>query len=375
MELLQKIYDYATILDVLHLSMTSKKHRAAFLGRKMPILRSAFYNSHYSPYPELLKLVISGMPDPNRKLLSTEVRRRAIVSHVINASVVPTLTLDLIQRMVRYAKVANKWTEIYPQLRWRYDSDERRVLHPHEAERLRCAIYQHWTYSNLFHDKDYCEWDPDAPYGHRSDLRLRLVRTWTTIQIVRQSEFVDKMRQLLEIELYPSDAIIQHRHSRPLPPKELAKYGWGGYNPYTELCEALLKFTPEDILHVYQSTSTKSERLDFLRSKGSWFQTPASWDQAVGCMANEERSRPGRPHPRFPSASVSCLPLRVDLEDHPVEFGIIDCCKEDGPAYYKSHLYANDASPSGEWVAEHLRPSFRSRLWLEDNADGDSDSE
>jgi len=375
-EILQNIYEYATIQDVIHLSMTSKKHWKAYLGRQLPILKKAFYNSPYGPYPELIKLVISGLPDTNRKLMGTEVRRRSILNHVISVGIMPNLTLDFIQKMVRYAKVADRWTEIYPQLRWRFDSDLRRVLRPHEAERLRCAIYQHWTYCNMFQDKDYCQWDPDLPHPgghgdrHHDDLRFRLARTWTTIEIVRQSEFVDSLHQLLDIDLFPSNVMIQHRYSRTFPLKELAKYAWGDVEEHSHLGDALMKLTPADWLHLYQNTTTKSERAEYLRTKGRWFDAPYTWDRCIQWMAGDERSRAGWPHPDFPSAYMSANPPYVSLKDQDVKYGIIDCHENDGPGYYKTHVYANDASPTGEWVAEHLRPVFRNPPWKDDIDEG-----
>jgi hypothetical protein len=371
-ELLQKVYGYATIQDVINLSMTSKRNWNVFMGRKLPILQQAFYNSPYSPYPELIKLVISGLPDTNRKLVGTETRRRSILNHCISVGIMRNLSLDFIKKMVHYAKVADRWTELYPQLRWRFDSDERRILRPHEAERLRRAIYQYWTYCNLFQDQDYCEWDPEPPRAgphYRNDLRLRLARTWTTIEIVRQSEFVDKMRQLVEIDLCPSNAMIQHRFSRSFPQKQLAKYAWGDEEEYGRLGDALLKLNPAEFLHLYQNTTTKSERLDYFKTKGRWFDTPSSWDVTVQIMAADERRRP---HPHFPASTCSAIFPYVDLEDKDVPFGIIDCSEKDGPDYFKTHVYANDASPSGEWIDEYSRPTFQSPLWmLEDSDDSD----
>lgn len=376
-EILQKVYEYATITDVIHLSQTSKKNYDAYLGRKLPILRRAFYNSAYGPYPALLKVAISGEPSTMRKPLGTEIRRNATLHRVIYTRDMPILTFDLIVRMVEYAKVACKWVEIYPQLRWRYDSNNRRLLRPHEQERLRKAIYQYWTYTNLFHDQVYCEFDPDptlsrsARSNSHEDPRLRLLRTYSTIDLVRLSEFIDKMQQLLEIDLYPSNLTIQWRYGQSLPPKAFTKLSWGERDEHVRLIDHLMKFSPADFLHLNLHTTSKQERLDYTVAKGKWFvNTPATWHYALCYMAWDERTTPGRSCPDLPSATrPSCVPY-VHTSDSDVQYGIIDTCEEDGPHYYDRHIYNNDALLDGEWVEEWYRPNyFTQALWLEDNLD------
>ncbi|KAH8590190.1 hypothetical protein B0O99DRAFT_486532, partial [Bisporella sp. PMI_857] len=273
-EILQKIYEYATINSVINLSQTSKKNHGAYLGQQLPILRKALYNSSYSPYPELMKLYASDTTIATRNPIGTEVRRRYELEKVVRTSGHPHLNMEAIKKIVGYANVVQRWVEIYPQLRWRYDSNNRRLLRPHEAERLRKAIYQNWTYYNLFHNQLFCEFAPEPPrYGisHRDDLRLRLARTWTTIDIVRQSEVVDKLSQLMEIDIFPSNTMLQHQYAQVLPVKMLERMAWGEDQDHRHLSDVLGKLSPADILHLYENTTTKPERLQFLVSKGRWF--------------------------------------------------------------------------------------------------------
>jgi hypothetical protein len=377
-EILQKIYEYATITDVLHLSQTSKKNHNAYLGQKLPILRKAFYNSSYGPYPELVKLAISGEPSTMRKPLGTEIRRNATLHRVIHTRDIPAMTIHLIRRMVQYAKVAEKWTELYPQLRWRFDSNNRRLLRPHEQERLRKSIYQYWTYTNLFHDQVYCEFDPDPtlsrttrPASH-DDPRLRLLRTYSTIDLVRLSEFIDKMQQLVEIDLYPSNLTIQWRYGQSLPPKALAKLSWGERDEHIRLLDVIMKFTPADFLHLNLHTTAKQERFDYIVAKGKWFvNTPATWHNVICSIAYGERMAPGRISPTFPSAMRPLRVPYVHTSDRDVQYGIVDTCEEeDRPDFYARHVFANDAISDGEWVEEWYRPNYFSQdLWIEDEGD------
>lgn len=364
-ELLQRIYEFSAIKDVINLSKTSKKNHNAYLGRQLPILRKAIYNSPYFPIPELIKLVISGEPDNIRKPIGTELRRSTTVDRVINSAKAHPLSLDFIMKMMRYANVTEKWIEIYPQLRWRHDSSSRRLLRPSEASRLRKAIYQVWTYHNLFHDSLYTTFSPEPPsHAHRNDLRFRLTRTWSTIDIVRQSEFTDQMRHLLEIDLYPSNAMVQYSFNKLLPDKMLAKLAWGEDDFHRPLIDTLMKADPADLLHLYQHTTTKQERVEFLLGKGKWFVCAASsYDETINSLALAEREYHGFAAPLFPSYVQSLKFPYVDMADKNVEYGIIDEKMPDESSFkhfLKEH-FENDGIPSGDWTEEWLRPGFDRR--------------
>lgn len=281
-EILQKIYEYAGVCDVIHLAQTSKKNYRAFLGRRLHILELAMYNS-YSPLPELVKLVAANEPDKSRKLLSTELRRNATVNRIIQAQGVPKMTMELIIQMVRYGKVADRWAELYPRLRWRDDSSNRRFLRPHEEERLRGAIYRYWTYSTIFHDQLFIHHDPDLPRS-TNDPRLRLLRTYSTMELVQLTEFIDKMQQVIQVDLYPSNAMVRSQYLHPVPPKALANMGWGDGAPHRCLVLDLMKFSPRISFictrtpRPRRSGSSTSSR----RARRSWMPqprcvTPSPW--------------------------------------------------------------------------------------------------
>lgn len=380
-EIIQKIYECAAVKDVLSLSQTSKKNFEAYLGRQLPILQKAIYNSSYSPFPELVKLCLSDASNTIRKPLGTEVRRRYELDRVIRGGHNPNLTLNTIKRMVGYAEVAEKWVEIYPQLRWRYDSNNRRLLHPHERERLRKAIYQVWTYHNLFHDQLYCEFAPEPPRQglfHLDDPRLRLARTWSTIDIVRQSEFVDKVLQLLEIEIFPSNTMLQHRYAQVLPTKTLQKMAWGDDYEHRLLADALGKLNPADALHLYLNTTTKDQRIEYLISKGKWFvMNPSTFASTLSSIVHGARTAFGQPAhepPYLPSSHRRLAPPYVDLSDRDVEYGIVDCCEGDSKNYFATHVFTNDANPNGDVLLEIDPTIGYDSLWMDENTDGESTS-
>ncbi|KAG9240056.1 hypothetical protein BJ878DRAFT_323692 [Calycina marina] len=380
-ELIQKIYEYAIVKDVLNLSQTSRKNHEAYLGRQVPILQKALYNSPYSPFPELIKLCFSDATNTIRKPVGTEVRRRYELDRVVRGGHNPNLTLAMIKGMVGYGEIAEQWAETYPQLRWRYDSNNRRLLHEHERTRIRKAIYQIWTYHNLFHNQVYCEFAPDPPrYGalHINDLRLRLARTWSTIDIVRQSELFDKVLQLLNIEIFPSNTMLQHRYAQHLPPKTLEKMAWGDDLEHRVLADTLGKLSPAEMLHLYQKTTTKSERLEYLISKGRWFlEHDSTFAITISRIVHGARYKFGQPAhepPHLPSSLRRLTPPYVDLSDREVEYGIIDSCAADGEHYFNTHVYANDANPNGEVLLELDSTVGYHTMWLDENTDGEATS-
>ena len=271
-ELLQRIYEYATVQDALHLAQTSKKNYRTFLGRRMPILEQTMNNS-YGPLPELVKLVFSNEQDKSRRPMGTELRRNNMVNRIIDTPDRPKLTIELIKKMVVYGRIAEKWCEAYPRLRWRFGSSNRRLLRLHETHRLRQAIYIHWTYTNLFHDQTYTQFAPDPPNAaSMGDPRLRLLRTYPGTSLAQLSEFHFHVMQVIELDLYPSNQVVLDHYSHSLPWRSLEKLAWGERgNDYWRLVRGIMKFNPRDLLHLVEHTSTKTERADFLHAQGPYF--------------------------------------------------------------------------------------------------------
>lgn len=335
-ELLQKIYEYTQLEDVIHLSQTSRRNYRVFLGRRMHLLEQGLHNS-YSPLPSLLKLAISNESDKSRRPIGTEIRINATIDRIIQVGDKPKLTLELMKKMVKYGKTANRWVELYPRLRWRFNSDNRRLLRAHEQERLRGAIYHHWTYTTLFHSRTFTQYSPDPPSAAaRDDPRHRLLRTYSTIDHIQLSEFLAHIEQLVELDLYPSDTVVREQYMPAfLPPATLEKMAWGSGNEYRRLVRDIMKLSPEDLLHLVENTSTKAERLDFLCAKEACFgDVPATMNYALStvsleraryCWGLEERIlKRVMPNVSFPSLLHTLPKPDVDLVDESLVFGVVD---------------------------------------------------
>lgn len=287
-EIFQKIYEYSDLEDVVHLAQTSRRAYRIFLGRRMYLLQQGLHNS-YSPLPALLKLVISNEPDKSRRPIGTEIRINNTIDRIIQVGDNPKLTLEQMKKMVEYGKIAELWTEIYPRLRWRFGSDNRRLLHPHEKSRLRKAVYHHWTYTTLFHSRTFTAYSPDPPSPITlDDPRHRLLRTYSTIEHIQLSEYLAHIEQLVENDLYPSNHIVQEHYSHTLPTRALAKIAWGEGNGYRRLVRDIMKLSPADLLHLVEHTTTKTQRADFLFAKEACFgDVPATLNYALSTVASE----------------------------------------------------------------------------------------
>jgi len=378
-EILQKIYDNAELQDLLALARTCRRTYRVFLGRRIHLLTRGLHNS-YSPLPSLLKLVLSNEPDKSRKPIGTEIRINVLLSRIIQVGPNPKLTLEQMKKMVIYGKIAERWTELYPRLRWRVGSDNRRLLHPHEKERLRRAIYHHWTYTTLFHSRTYTSYSPYPPSpAALDDPRHRLLRTYSTTEQIQLSDYLFHVEQLVESDLYPSNSIVrsQDPYSHSLPPRALAKIAWGEGNEYRRLVRDIMKLSPADILHLVENTCTKAERMEFLYAKEACFgDVPATMNYALSTVSVErarvgwgmegERLREAVGFLGFPSlsvgmggAGVNVMPgggghgngngaeLECDLVDEMVMFGV---CDVKGRERFEGlREIEDDGVETGEW--------------------------
>jgi len=357
-EILQKIFEYTELQDLLHLAQTSKWNHRAYLGRRMHLLERAMHNS-YSPLPSLLKLTISNEPDKSRRPIGTELRVNLLLNRILLVGTNPKLTLEMIKKMVHYGKIADRWTELYPRLRWRFASDNRRLLHPQEKERLRGAIYHHWTYTTLFHSRSFTNYSPDPPSpAVLDDPRHRLLRTYSTIQHIQLSEYLSHIEHLVELDLYPSYSVVLDHYSHALPFRSLSKLGWGEGSEYRRLVRDIMKLSPADLIHLYEHTSTKSERADFLCAQGVCFgDVPATMNYALSTVSVERaryfwglqgEARKGIPSIQFPSLKPGRMKEEADVADEELAFGIVELEGRRALGELERRL-AGDGVESGEW--------------------------
>jgi hypothetical protein len=105
--------------------------------------------------------------------------------------------------------------------------------------------------------------------------------------------------------------MIRHQYSEPVPARTLLSLGWGDGLRHDYLIYDLLKYSPADFLYLYENTSTKAQRLEFMLSQGEHFlDAPATLSQSIRTVGRERESGPQLCH--------------MDIYDEEIEFGIID---------------------------------------------------
>ncbi|KAF7945365.1 hypothetical protein EAE96_010140 [Botrytis aclada] len=349
-ELVQKIYEYSDLIDILHLSQTSKQNYTALRGRRMPIIRQALDNE-YGPIPSLVKLVMSDDSTKGRSIVGTGARRNIAVDRIIQVPDEPHLSPQLLSKMMKFGKAASRFVEIFPQFRWRQDYQDRRFLRLHEQQRLRRAIYNYWTYAILFHDEIYVQFNPGRlsqarvmgswflpPVDIVFDTRLRLIESFDTVEILQLNEFLQHVVKLIELDLYPSDSTIQSQYN--FTPKAIEKIAWGHGEWYRQLVNNLLRYDPSDFIYLFDQTFTKSERTEYIFTRGFDFRrhnTPATLGDALSIMIERRRNAAGNSHlfhPVLHQSGDSCLQgdnLKFGIADHPHE-----------ERYSKDHPFNND---------------------------------
>jgi hypothetical protein len=118
------------------------------------------------------------------------------------------------------------------------------------------------------------------------------------------------MQQLLQIDLYPSYSVIEECYSEPVPPKTLVALGWGRGTFYHRLVYDLMKYDPVDFLHLFDETSTKKERMEYLMAQGITFaDSPATLRGSIAIVMLERNV---------------LLSTDGDYFDEDTEHGIID---------------------------------------------------
>ncbi|KAJ8061637.1 hypothetical protein OCU04_009441 [Sclerotinia nivalis] len=356
-ELLQRIYEYSDLIDILHLSQTSKRNYNALRGRRLPLLRQAL-DDEYGPIPSLVKLVISDGSTKGNSAIGTEKRRNIALDRILQVPDEPYLSVQLLSKMVKFGRVASRWVEIFPQFKWRLDYQNRRFLWPHEQRRLRRAIYNYWTYSNLFHDDIYTKFNSDPPSGRSatwwnptppppeiiSDPRLRLIQSFTTIEIVQLNEFLQHVVKLIELDLYPSDSTIQAQQN--FTSQAVEKIAWGDGGQYRFLVKSLLRYNPLDLVYLYDQTFTKLERAEYMNAQGPGSginsNAPATLDDAITFIIERRRRNDisylqpyttHRFHHVMYQSRDSCIQGENGIADHPHEEN-----------YSRDHPFNNDGT-------------------------------
>lgn len=298
-ELVIRIFEsLSSVSDIISLSLTCRYFSAILpLSQKLTLFFAALDETD-GPVEDIIQLLTQN----NNQLL--HVRRT------------PPLSFALLSQVTTVARVARAFVELYPKFKWPGDeSANRRFLDRQEARRLRRAIYRTWSYAKAFHQFPY--------HTARTDLgasvvRLQLLRTWSTDELYELEDFRGTLEQLLATEICPTDGEVfsripedapkfhlslqyphlrpvatvtpayadlfhnsrdsldntnstnfQHNHTKPSISELRTRHmeGWGSDLQNFYLVQSFLKFSPAQILWLYDNAVRRADVEKFIEQQ------------------------------------------------------------------------------------------------------------
>jgi hypothetical protein len=328
-ELVSHIFLSCTsISDVVSLSSTCRRFRNIYnSSQKLAVLENAA-ETQFGPLQDLTQLLTHNASQP---------------AHIIRS--VP-FSMALLKQIVHTGRVAEKWCNIYPFKKWKYNYENRRLLTSDERYRLRRAIYRLWLYSRAFHNREH----PRESRVMRLVVQKRagLLHNWSTIELAEIADVHGVVREVLRSSICPSNGTIAHKFKKrypdnehhllfnihlnyppqPTPPPihnpflsqfqttssnlsshfhssstfasrnaskfalyphhEMGSQGWGDDIPHYYVVEDMLKLDPDQIMWLKENAPLKGMVEGYVRGLGDWFENNGeTWKQTLEWVLDE----------------------------------------------------------------------------------------
>lgn len=219
----------------------------------------------------------------------------------------PPLSFALLSQITAVVRVARRYVDLYPEYRWpQGDSVHRRSLDTNESRRLRRAVYRLGSYAKAFHQSPYHV--PRAGATATAE-RLQLLRTWSNDELFELEDLRGTLEQVLATEICPTDGEVysripddaqkfhlslQYPHLRPVNTiasdyedlfhnarnndhnqnspsvQELRTrhmQGWGSDLQNFYLIQSFLKFSPAQVLWLYDNAVRRADVEGFIEEQ------------------------------------------------------------------------------------------------------------
>jgi hypothetical protein len=197
-ELVSHIFLYcSSITDVLALSSTCRRfHYIYASSQKLAILEHAA-EAEFGPLQDLTQLLTHNDSQP---------------AHIIRS--VP-FSIALLKQIVHAGRIAEKWCDIYPFKKWKYNYENRRLITEEERYRIRRAIYRLWLYSRAFHNRDH----PRESRATRPlfQKRAQLLHNWSTPELAEIADVHSVLREVVHSNICPSNGTISRKFKKRHP--------------------------------------------------------------------------------------------------------------------------------------------------------------
>ncbi|KAL0262103.1 hypothetical protein SLS55_003539 [Diplodia seriata] len=321
----QIFFHISSVTDVLALSATCHRFRSIYSSsRKLPILEHAA-EEQYGPLLDATQLLTHNSSQP---------------AHLIRT--VP-LSIALIKQLVHVGRVAERWADVYPFKKWKYNFEDRRLLTAAERSRVRRGLYRLWLYNRAFYNRAH----PRETRMSRPVLleRAALLHNWSTWELAEMADVHAVLREVVLGNVCPSNGTIARRFKKRFPerdqnqlcfnihlnypppvtnpfnspfhssPNALSNYyqhagphdnrlhyskytatahhepgaeGWGDDIPHYYVVEDMMKLDPEQILWLKENAPLKGQVEMFVKGLGDWFENNGeTWSQTLEWVLNE----------------------------------------------------------------------------------------
>ena len=289
-ELLIRIFEsLSSVSDIISLSLTCRYfYQILPKSQKLTLFFGALDETD-GPVEDIIQLLTQNNNQP------LHVRRT------------PPLSFALLSQITAVVRVARRYVALYPKYRWpQGESEHRRFLDAHEARRLRRAIYRMWSYAKAFHQSPYHV--PRTNLTATTD-RLQLLRAWSNDELFELEDLRGTLEQLLAADICPTDGevysrvpndaqrfhlSVQYPHLRPVEAvtssyedlfhnprntdhsqnkpsiQELRirhMQGWGSDLQNFYLVQSFLKFSPAQVLWLYDNAVRRADVERFIEEQ------------------------------------------------------------------------------------------------------------
>jgi hypothetical protein len=113
-------------------------------------------------------------------------------------------------RVMEVVKAVSRWESAFPRLRFAELAEERRRLRTHEKQRLRCALYNLWRYSNSYH-QHHDGYDVRLPWNtspQQGEVRAESLRLLSTMELYELQDLWKTIRAAVSTQLCPSVSVL-----------------------------------------------------------------------------------------------------------------------------------------------------------------------
>ncbi|KAH7160605.1 hypothetical protein EDB81DRAFT_320069 [Dactylonectria macrodidyma] len=169
--------------------------------------------------------------------------------------------------LLKYCQLVRRWEELFPQMRWFHESENCRLLRPHEGERFRRAFYRWWLYGFYFHG-ELPRPRVGLPEPYVDDIRTSQMRRHSTNDLLELMDLVETMKDVVLHYLCPRLDPYQHDDAWDLPlidtidrPQSMMT-GWNDQSRWGRIVKTYAKLGPKELIHLFENIySYPRERL------------------------------------------------------------------------------------------------------------------